>query len=318
MWNCRCINAGKSIRNEDQAAMHKGLLRAIITPEVVASRVADMMPTVPGYPRQIPINATKVTPASNPFDDSNRPAAGSAPGSGEPVVNGNHSDKSSKVGLNGVHNGGDAKAEQTKPDVAASNTDATASGVDIPAGASAELLSPTSPLPLEELKISADDLAIKAIHDQPAHAMKKAVAVEESLPYVYFGTFDGHAGSGVAVAAANTLHKIIQEKFQNIADLLIEFGLKNHDRNTSTSSEYAVDNHEFLESIDGTYIDRNQTTLNGSTIINHDKHIPENNVSHLLFQPATDKIVTVDSLIIGALESAFWEMVISLLNCSDI
>ena len=28
------------------------------------------------------------------------------------------------------------------------------------------------------------------------------------LPYVYFGTFDGHAGSGCAVAAANELHQV--------------------------------------------------------------------------------------------------------------
>jgi serine/threonine protein phosphatase PrpC len=30
-----------------------------------------------------------------------------------------------------------------------------------------------------------------------------------SLPYVYFGIFDGHAGAGAAVAAANQLHHII-------------------------------------------------------------------------------------------------------------
>lgn len=30
-----------------------------------------------------------------------------------------------------------------------------------------------------------------------------------SLPYVYFGIFDGHAGAGAAVAAANQLHHMI-------------------------------------------------------------------------------------------------------------
>ena len=29
------------------------------------------------------------------------------------------------------------------------------------------------------------------------------------IPYVYFGTFDGHAGSGCAVAAANELHVVL-------------------------------------------------------------------------------------------------------------
>lgn len=28
------------------------------------------------------------------------------------------------------------------------------------------------------------------------------------IPYVYFGTFDGHAGSGCAVTAANELHQV--------------------------------------------------------------------------------------------------------------
>jgi protein phosphatase 1H len=30
-----------------------------------------------------------------------------------------------------------------------------------------------------------------------------------SMPYIYFGLFDGHAGVGAAVAAANQLHYII-------------------------------------------------------------------------------------------------------------
>ncbi|XP_065351032.1 protein phosphatase 1H [Cloeon dipterum] len=42
-----------------------------------------------------------------------------------------------------------------------------------------------------------------------------------SLPYVYFGIFDGHAGSGAAVAAANQLHHIIHEKLVDIIDHLI-------------------------------------------------------------------------------------------------
>lgn len=28
------------------------------------------------------------------------------------------------------------------------------------------------------------------------------------IPYVYFGTFDGHAGAGCAIAAANELHQV--------------------------------------------------------------------------------------------------------------
>ncbi|XP_023243977.1 protein phosphatase 1H-like [Centruroides sculpturatus] len=39
---------------------------------------------------------------------------------------------------------------------------------------------------------------------------RKKLAIEQSLPWIYFGLFDGHAGSGVAVAAAKTLHTILQ------------------------------------------------------------------------------------------------------------
>jgi protein phosphatase 1H len=35
-----------------------------------------------------------------------------------------------------------------------------------------------------------------------------------SMPYTYFGIFDGHAGVGAAVAAANQLHHIIHVRIQ--------------------------------------------------------------------------------------------------------
>ncbi|CAN7988734.1 unnamed protein product [Ixodes hexagonus] len=85
--------------------------------------------------------------------------------------------------------------------------------------------------------------------------------VEQMLPWVYFALFDGHAGSGVAVAASNTLQKIIQEKLMNIMDLLLPSTAENGD---------AKDRATFL--------------------------------------PFGDKKVSTDSLIIGALETAFWDM----------
>ncbi|KAK4309243.1 hypothetical protein Pmani_003132 [Petrolisthes manimaculis] len=42
-----------------------------------------------------------------------------------------------------------------------------------------------------------------------------------SLPYYLFGVFDGHAGWGAAVAAANQLHHIVHEKLCDIIDILI-------------------------------------------------------------------------------------------------
>lgn len=46
-------------------------------------------------------------------------------------------------------------------------------------------------------------------------------SIEEQIPWVYFGIFDGHAGPAVAVAAAAQLHNIIGAKLHHIAELLI-------------------------------------------------------------------------------------------------
>ncbi|XP_003739738.1 protein phosphatase 1H [Galendromus occidentalis] len=43
---------------------------------------------------------------------------------------------------------------------------------------------------------------------------------KDCIPYRYFALFDGHAGSAVAVAASKSLHRVIQQRFQQIACLL--------------------------------------------------------------------------------------------------
>lgn len=106
------------------------------------------------------------------------------------------------------------------------------------------------------------------------------------MPYVYFALFDGHAGSEVAVAASNRLHRIVHEKLQNVADLLIAFGIENN------PSWFDMDE------------DVNDT-VKGSVFV---PKLPSNAFSSV-HDPVKDKTVTVDNLIIGALEKAFWEMV---------
>ena len=96
------------------------------------------------------------------------------------------------------------------------------------------------------------------------------------------------------MAVSNTLHKIIEAKLQTIADLLIRFGLKDDQKSDSESNETNES-------------DSDSKRVNGSVVINQDNHINKDNIA-LLFQPSTDKIITVDNLITGALESAFWEM----------
>ncbi|KAK7077535.1 Protein serine threonine phosphatase activity protein [Halocaridina rubra] len=84
--------------------------------------------------------------------------------------------------------------------------------------------------------------------------------VSVSLPYYIFGVFDGHAGWGAAVSAANQLHHIIHEKLCDVIDILLP------DPNEDKSSNP-------------------QAPIWGS-----------------------EKEVTVESAITGALEGAFWQM----------
>lgn len=41
------------------------------------------------------------------------------------------------------------------------------------------------------------------------------------LPYIYFGTFDGHAGYGAALAASHQFHHILHEKLVDVIDMLM-------------------------------------------------------------------------------------------------
>jgi serine/threonine protein phosphatase PrpC len=43
-----------------------------------------------------------------------------------------------------------------------------------------------------------------------------------TVPYIMFGVFDGHAGTGAAVMAAHTLHKHIRDKFDSIKHFLVQ------------------------------------------------------------------------------------------------
>jgi len=79
------------------------------------------------------------------------------------------------------------------------------------------------------------------------------------VPYVFFGTFDGHAGSGCAVAAANELHQVVHKRLMASLHHLVP---------------------------DATA--RGAGTMQAMWFASRD--------------------ISADSLIIGALEAAFWEM----------
>ncbi|XP_049783105.1 protein phosphatase 1H isoform X2 [Schistocerca cancellata] len=48
-----------------------------------------------------------------------------------------------------------------------------------------------------------------------------SIGNEMSLPYVYFGLFDGHAGFGASVAAANQLHHLLYGRLMDVVEQLL-------------------------------------------------------------------------------------------------
>lgn len=100
----------------------------------------------------------------------------------------------------------------------------------------------------------------------------RPITPKDQLPWYYFGIFDGHAGPSVAVAAAAQLHYIIKEKLSQISDLLVDLEL------------------DIAGEEDDQEIEQDPDMTLPSMI-----DICRQNV-------------TVDSLIMGALESAFCEM----------
>lgn len=83
------------------------------------------------------------------------------------------------------------------------------------------------------------------------------------IPYVYFGIFDGHAGSGCAVAAANDLHQIVHKRLMGVLLHLVQ-----------------------------------QMRGYGASSAGGQGH-------HAWYVPHRD--ITVESMVIGALEAAFWD-----------
>lgn len=48
---------------------------------------------------------------------------------------------------------------------------------------------------------------------------------DAELPYIYFGTFDGHAGYGAALAASHQFHHILHEKLVDVIEMLLPAAL---------------------------------------------------------------------------------------------
>jgi serine/threonine protein phosphatase PrpC len=295
-WNsgyAECINAGKSLRNEDQAAVYRSVLRSVIHPDVIGMKVADMMPTIQTTPRH------SVSQSPLATDSSTEKIPGSAAvmnGESAAIANGHITDSVPVV--NGVEA---AEVKSSDP-----LTELTRSVQQLNAS---DLLSPSQPFPLSEFNNASTGNPPHPLATTPISIQNVASGmIEESLPWTYFGIFDGHAGSAVAVTASVALHKVINDKLQKIADLLIAFGLEPSVVDSNCDAFHDQNEADLNTTSDSTQINRSRKTADGNVIINHDANLPRNPPLTLLSQPSQDRLVTVDSLIIGALESAFWEL----------
>jgi hypothetical protein len=245
-----------------------------------------MMPTVPGHPQQIPIIRSETIKSLSIKKETN-----------QTIKEKENDFKQNEV----IVCNGDEKELKTNENNEELTKSSEQSSEPILSPVLDDLMSPSTPIPLEIRLSEAANETVESTYTTPEGSpdkKKPPSLMEDSLPWLYFAVFDGHAGSGVAVAASNTLHKIIQEKLQVIADLIITFGLKD-------DSNYQLnDSNGFQNDLKS---ELSSKKLNGSLIINQDKHLAKDNIA-LLFHPSSDKTITVDNLITGALESAFWEM----------
>ena len=186
----RTINAGKSVRNEDHASVYRGTLRAIVSDENISSKVSDMMPTVPGYPHQIPVGNKKSFVAKSLLKtmDLNQ-----------------KSDKSEDK----IDNKSDVKQEngiEEKPKTSDSTSEDKSLNTNedpaLPLKSAPnlnDLVSPSTPIPLEIRLSEAAAEIVESAYATPQSSPEKVISKtkEEALPWLYFAVFDGHAGQSL-------------------------------------------------------------------------------------------------------------------------
>lgn len=241
-WNTgysETINAGKSKRNEDQAVLHIGLLSRPIKLETSASQLS---------------NASKEQSSS---------------GNSEPVING-HSEETESESVKTVllqpqsasilsaSPATELKEDYGRDSIGSvSDSGAHGNGNDEPSKSGSSV---------EQACISQQPLG----EPPPSHlyesSLSHTLAVHRnsqtsiSLPYYIFGVFDGHAGWGAAISAANQLHHIIHEKLCDVVEILLPD--PNEDKSSKPQAPLWV----------------------------------------------SDREVTLESAVTGALEGAFWQM----------
>lgn len=199
-WNAgyaECINAGKSVRNEDQSALFSSTLKVVLNRDLAAK--VDQL-TTPSLLFKAPTSLSE-------------------------------------------RKGGGTRKSQSLHNFNNSNHD--------------------------NVNNEQEDVKEEEVLVEEEESKEQDVAL---IPWTYFGMFDGHAGPGVAVAAAAQLHSVIGSKLERIAPLLLHFWEKEQQEDE-------------------------EVQVNGVKNIQIEEMMKE-----LKQEP-----ITLDSLIKGCLESSFWD-----------
>ncbi|XP_076053951.1 protein phosphatase 1H [Oratosquilla oratoria] len=200
-WNtgyAETINAGKSKRNEDQACVHVGLLTRISSCGTQAKGPGRAVEVRTGTSQG---SGGKKGSTSNGLEEKNSVDE-------QTVV---LSAQGAKVTPRASGSEGNATASTQTPN---STGDASNSSSSFQGSSTRQQL--TIPLTADGVAATGGEFLTP-----PSTPDKKDPPETLSIPYYYFAVFDGHAGWGAAVSAANQLHHILHEKLVAVVDLLI-------------------------------------------------------------------------------------------------
>lgn len=195
----RTINAGKSRRNEDQAVVHVGLITRPIKKDASGARSSSQSKTSGVKPEPVVnghddiIDLLKPEPSVHTRTEPQEHTVLLSPQG--PTLPANPATEFKED----YHH-----TTKTTPDDSSSGGDSGPHRISIEKGNTIHhpLADKSSPSPPSSAQSS------ESLQGQPSSS-QLPLASSVSLPYYLFGVFDGHAGWGAAVAAANQLHHII-------------------------------------------------------------------------------------------------------------
>ncbi|KAG9509238.1 Protein phosphatase 1H [Fragariocoptes setiger] len=295
-WNAgyaEAINAGKSQRNEDQAHFHCGTLTVHVSDENIDCLIHEMGSRMDRYDL-VHRRFDRTLDIKRPGDDD--------------AIRRRNDRRCARVSRS------ISMIETVHSSHIPTRTDLTEPNVGVVHELEEMIKSDSKEEITSDLKVTNSSQSSSPVE------IISTIGSEQKLPWIYFGIFDGHAGSAVAVAATNTLHKIIAEKLESVALLLLALSFE-EERMTTPTPE-CIDGSVCNESVNELKCTQDKTTFNNPPSDNNQNlvgsSLKQQPFKSNFYSPGSLSIstlkslletrVTIDNLITGALESSFWAM----------